>query len=161
MKSPTTSNPVPIDPVDRIMAVMHSAFDPFFGEAWNRKQVSDALVMPNTFAATIDETGRIDSPAYPTGFTLSRQAADEEELLLIAVHPNLRGRGLGGALLDNLFAQASERGVERLFLEMRSDNAAVNLYRTAGFEPIGTRKDYYRVLDGSKRDAITFRKNLP
>ncbi|MEB3415475.1 GNAT family N-acetyltransferase [Alteriqipengyuania sp. WL0013] len=148
------------DSVDRIMAVMERGFDPFFGEAWNRRQVGDALVMPNTFAATIDAAGSIDSEGDPVGFTLSRMAADEEELLLIAVLPNLRGRGFGRALLTNLFEAAAERGVAKLFLEMRADNPAETLYRDLGFSPIGIRKAYYRALDGSKRDAITFVKPL-
>ncbi|MEO0057507.1 MAG: hypothetical protein RIT17_960, partial [Pseudomonadota bacterium] len=32
--------------IDRIMAVMEAAFDPAYGEAWNRRQVADALSMP-------------------------------------------------------------------------------------------------------------------
>jgi len=37
-----------LDDIDRIMAVMEAAFDPAYGEAWNRRQVSDALLLPNT-----------------------------------------------------------------------------------------------------------------
>ena len=36
--------------VDQIMAIMEAAFDPQWGEAWNRRQVEDALLLPNTFA---------------------------------------------------------------------------------------------------------------
>ena len=36
------------DDLDRIMAVMEAAFDPAFGEAWTRRQVGDARVLPNT-----------------------------------------------------------------------------------------------------------------
>jgi ribosomal-protein-alanine N-acetyltransferase len=32
------------DHIDRLMAVMDAAFDPFFQEAWTRRQVEDALV---------------------------------------------------------------------------------------------------------------------
>ena len=36
------------DDLDRIMAVMDAAFDPAWGEAWNRRQVSDSLAFPHT-----------------------------------------------------------------------------------------------------------------
>ena len=151
------------DDLDRIMAVMDTAFDPAFGEAWTRRQVSDALVMPNThylLAAADGRAPRGDEPA--AGFTLSRGAADEEELLLIAVDPEHRGRGIGGALLERLAADARARGVTRLFLEMREGNTAESLYRRHGFASVGRRRHYYRRGSASPIDAITFvRENLP
>lgn len=47
-----------------------------------------------------------------------------------------------------------------MFLEMRANNPAERIYRAAGFERIGIRKDYYRTADGGKLDAITFGKIL-
>ena len=79
-----------IDELDRIMAVMEAAFDPAFGEAWTRRQVSDSLLMPNTHYLLAGADGHApceDAPA--AGFTLSRGAFDEEELLLIAVSTGL------------------------------------------------------------------------
>ncbi|MBD2841368.1 GNAT family N-acetyltransferase [Erythrobacter rubeus] len=145
--------------VDQIMAVMEAAFDPAFGEAWNRRQISDALAMPSTHALVVDSKGRIiDAPQQcePAGFVLTRHAAGEEELLLIAVVPEYRKRGLGKLLIDHLFAAAKARGTARIFLEMRRGNPAVQLYRNAGFEPIGERPNYYRLANGSRVDAITF-----
>lgn len=150
--------------VDDIMDVMHAAFDPAFGEAWNRRQVSDALAMPSTHALIIDDKGSVSTaggcPARAAGFSLTRAAADEEELLLIAVRPEHRGQGLGSALISKLFEAAHARGTRRLFLEMRCDNPAVHLYRTAGFEPVGRRLAYYQQADGSRADAITFARSL-
>lgn len=137
--------------LDQIMAVMDAAFEPEWGEAWNRRQVSDSLVFPHTHYRLIAEDG---SPA--AGFTLVRAAPGEEELLLIAVVPQSRGRGLGKRLLDQVLADARGRGAERVFLEMRFNNPAIELYQKAGFVPIGRRKDYYRLPDGSRIDAITF-----
>jgi ribosomal-protein-alanine N-acetyltransferase len=81
-------------------------------------------------------------------------------LLLIAVIPEARGQGLGACLIELLFANAAERGASRVFLEMRSNNPAEALYRRAGFEPIGQRKDYYRLATGDRLDAITFACDL-
>jgi ribosomal-protein-alanine N-acetyltransferase len=149
------------DDLDKIMAVMEAAFDPAFGEAWTRRQVSDALVMPNTHYLLAGDDGRAvrdDQPA--AGFTLSRGAADEEELLLIAVHPEHRGSGIGSALLERFMADAQARGVTRLFLEMREGNTAEALYRRHGFYSVGRRRDYYRRGSGSPLDAITFALEL-
>lgn len=146
------------DTVDRIMVVMEAAFDPAYGEAWNRRQITDALVMPTTNALVIDENGQLidDEPGEPAGFVLTRAAPGEEELLLIAVRPEYRARGLGKLLIEKLFDAARERGSSRIFLEMRRGNPAEHLYRKVGFEPIGQRPNYYRMINGERLDAITF-----
>lgn len=149
-----------MDDVDRIMAIMETAFDPFYGEAWNRRQLADAMMMPNTHAQLLDEHGTIFGTGQPIGFTLSRSAADEEELLLLAVVPTMRGKNYGARLLAGLAREARSRGVTKLFLEMRADNPAQRLYLAFGLEPIGRRTDYYRNADGTRRDAITFVKRL-
>lgn len=145
--------------VDQIMAVMEKAFDPAFGEAWNRNQVADAVALPNTHALVINPLGtpiETTSLAQPAGFVMSRHAADEEELLLIAIAPEFRRAGLGKALIQRLFDAARGRGTRTVFLEMRRGNPAEYLYRTIGFEPIGKRPNYYRLADGTRADAITF-----
>ena len=146
-----------IDDLDRIMAVMEVAFDPTYGEAWTRRQVGDALILPNTFYLLAGPDGRAPGEdEAAAGFVLSRGAADEEELLLIAVAPAHRGRGIGAALLERFFAEAKARGAERLFLEMRDGNPAETLYRRHGFVRVGRRRAYYRRGTGAPLDAITF-----
>lgn len=148
----------PRDHIDHIMLVMEAAFDPAYGEAWNRRQVTDALTMPTTHALIIDAQGNLigAGPADPSGFVMTRAAAGEEELLLIAVMPDLRARGLGKVLIEKMFEAARARGSSRVFLEMRRGNPAVHLYRKLGFEPIGERPNYYRTISGERIDAITF-----
>ncbi len=151
--------------VDRIMAVMETAFDPAFGEAWNRRQVVDALTLPSTHALVVDADGAVipDGSApltTPAGFVLTRHVLDEEELLLIAVDPGARQRGIGTALIEHLFAAAHTRGIARIFLEMRRGNPAIHLYAKFGFEPIGVRKNYYLMVNGDRIDAITFGRSI-
>ena len=152
--------------IERIMTVMHAAFDPAFGEAWNQRQVADALALPRTHALVVDADGEpivptdADPHRAPAGFVLTRHVLDEEELLLIAVIPGCRRRGLATVLLDQLFAAARQRGVSRIFLEMRRGNPALHLYRQIGFEPIGERPNYYRMANGGRVDAITFARSI-
>ncbi|MFC3096715.1 GNAT family N-acetyltransferase [Alteraurantiacibacter palmitatis] len=146
-----------MDALDAIMAVMEAAFDPAFGEAWNRRQVGDALVQPNTHLLLADATGQDPRAAEEAvGFTLSRQIGPEEELLLIAVMPAARGNGVGGALLARFIAAAQSRGANRLFLEMRDGNPAQALYLRHGFVAVGRRPNYYRAGTSGPLDAITY-----
>lgn len=149
------------DPVDAIMAVMQAAFDPRHGEAWTRRQVADALVMANTHYLLFGQAeGEPIRAEQTTGFTMSRHAADEVELLLVAVKPEYRGQGLGRDIMNHFMADARERGARKAFLEMREGNPAEHLYHACGFQQIGVRKGYYRGAVGGPLDAITFGREL-
>ena len=90
------------------------------------------------------------------GFALLRTTLDEEELLLFAILPAWRRRGLGAQLLGAVIADARQRGIRRILLEMRRGNPAETLYRRCGFQDIGHRPQYYRTTDGQRIDAVTF-----
>lgn len=96
------------------------------------------------------------------GFGLYRVAADEAELLTLAVLPEARRAGCGGRLLAACEAGARHRGAARMFLEVSEANAAARgLYGAAGFADSGRRKGYYRRADGSRADAIVMAKAIP
>ncbi len=136
---------------------MAQAFPPEFGEAWNRRQVSDALLLAGTHYALITPGGIVGPGPHDdvAGFSLSRGLFDEEELLLFAIAPSWRRRGLGHALLALFIDDCRQRGKKRLFLEMRRNNSAGILYAAHGFRPIGIRPRYYRMSNGDRVDAIT------
>ena len=147
----------PVDDLDRIMAVMQAAFDPAYGEAWNRRQVEDALLIGNCHYGLVSVQGTAPRIAEPAaGFFLSRHGFEEEELLLLAVTPQHRRGGLASLLIERLKTEARARGARRILLEMRRGNPAEALYRRYGFLNIGERRDYYRQADGSRLDALTF-----
>lgn len=150
-----------IDDIDAIMAVMTTAFDPIYGEAWTRRQVEDALTLGNCHYALVAAHGRAPIEGESAaGFFLSRTGYEEEELLLLAVDPHYRAQGLGRNLLDRLQIDAKARGARRLLLEMRKGNRAEALYRHFGFYSIGERREYYRTPGGERLDAITFACDL-
>ena len=149
------------DAVDAIMRIMERAFDPAFGEAWNRRQVSDSLSLRNTHYLLADASGREpSSPEEAVGFTMSRSVLDEEELLLIAVLPEMRGKGVATTLIERFSKTARARGIRRIFLEMRDGNPAEKLYLRQGFSTIGRRKNYYRSGSDGPFDAITFARMI-
>ncbi|OGS52742.1 MAG: ribosomal-protein-alanine acetyltransferase [Erythrobacter sp. RIFCSPHIGHO2_12_FULL_63_10] len=147
-----------MSPIEQIMAIMDAAFEPQWGEKWTRGQIADSLLIPNTSAIVIDGHGHeiAHNEGTAAGFVLSRHAAGEEELLLIAVHPQHRRKGLGRKLIEMLKERARARQIAHIFLQMRANNPAVHLYEAAGFTSIGMRKEYYRTADGSRLDAITY-----
>ena len=145
------------DDIDRIMDVMAGSFAPEYGEAWNRRQVSDSLLLPGTRYCLIGADGshELQNEEPTAGFALLRAIFDEEELLLFAVLPQYRGKGLGAALLTEVIASARTRGIQRLFLEMRTNNPAGKLYTGFGFKTIGVRPGYYRTASGARLDALS------
>lgn len=78
------------------------------------------------------------------GYCNLRVIAGEGELMRIAVHPDLRGRGYARILMDTLVRSARERGVSVITLEVRNSNqSARNLYKSYGFVEEAVRKGYY------------------
>jgi len=144
------------DDLDAVMGVMESAFGTRFGEAWTRSQCAGILPMAGvSLMLTRDGDG-----GEPVGFSLFRNVMDESELLLLAVAPDHRRRGIGRGLLDQFIDQARADGVTRAHLEVRDGNPAIEMYRGAGFAPIGRRRNYYHSSDGQQFDALTFALDL-
>ncbi len=114
--------------LDAVIEVMNAAFDDRFGEAWTRSQCAGILPMPGVTLVV----ARF-SDGQTAGFSLHRAIADEAELLLLAVSPEFRRRGIGRLLLDQFLETARDRGASRVHLEVRDGNPAVIMYRSAGF----------------------------
>ncbi len=131
------------------------AFAPFGERAWTRQDMAELLALPGV-------TGWVlQSAEQAIGFALCRVAADEAELLTIAVQPDERRRGAGRALLAAVIDHARAAGACSLFLEVGADNAAaLALYGQTGFQAVGHRKSYYRRGGGPPADAIVMRLTL-
>ena len=135
--------------LDGVMAVMERAFDPCFGEAWTRGQCAGTLLLPGAWLHVARLGGAV------VGFAIARIVLDEAELMMLAVDPSARGRGVGARLLDRFAATAARRGAARLHLEVREGNPALRLYARARFASVGRREAYYRGRDGRSSAALT------
>jgi ribosomal-protein-alanine N-acetyltransferase len=140
-----------LDRVDRIMA---DAFDARWGEAWTRNQVIGILAVPGVWLTIAELNGQA------VGFALTRGVLDEAELLLLAVMPEARRRGVGAALLRAVMADCATRKISRIHLEVRAGNDAIKLYSSSGFSKIGERRDYYRGVDGRTYSALTLHRKI-
>ncbi|GAA3893629.1 ribosomal protein S18-alanine N-acetyltransferase [Sphingomonas limnosediminicola] len=155
----TIEHPVCLRPgdssdLDAVMKVMTEAFGDRYGEAWTRSQCAGILPMLGVSLVVAREGENI------VGFSLSRSVADESELLLLAVLPSRHREGIGGLLLDNFVERSRSAGVTRVHLEVRDGNPAIEMYRTAGFRPVGRRRNYYHAPDGRRFDALTFAQDV-
>jgi len=89
-----------------------------------------------------------------SGYAIMSIAAGEAHILNLCIDPTLRRLGYGRRLLNALLVRATEAEVSQIFLEVRpTNNAALSLYKSLGFEQVGIRQDYYQASDG-REDAV-------
>lgn len=112
------------------------------------------------FAALLGRPG-VFLRTVESGFVLGRVAADEAELLTIAVAPQAQRSGRGAALLAAFEAEAAQAGAAQGFLEVALSNApARKLYRAANWAECGRRPGYYRLPEVGREDALILGKSL-
>lgn len=105
--------------------------------------------------------GSATASRRPIGFITVRRAADEAEILTMAVLPRHRKAGVGRMLLDAALRYLYAERVTEVFLEVDPANAPARaLYASAGFEIVGERPDYYATGDGARQKALTMRLEL-
>jgi [ribosomal protein S18]-alanine N-acetyltransferase len=123
-----------------------------FSDPWSEASFREALASPWTFGL-LAETGR-----GMAGYLIGREVAGTGEVLNLAVAPEFRRRGIGGALLEAGLAALRRRKVDEVFLEVRESNIeAQALYVGHGFRPVGQRAAYYR---NPREDALVLRLEL-
>jgi ribosomal-protein-alanine N-acetyltransferase len=86
-----------------------------------------------------------DTPEGPArAYAIGWWVVDELQILALETLPMARRRGVARALLNEVIAAASAAGARRVTLEVREQNeAAVGLYRSAGFQVFNLRRGYY------------------
>lgn len=95
------------------------------------------------------------------GFIMSRLAADEAEILSVAVARGWRGRGVARELLKRNLGRLAGLGVRTVFLEVDENNAAaISLYSRVGFSEISRRPNYYPTATGPAAAALVLRRDL-
>jgi ribosomal-protein-alanine N-acetyltransferase len=112
-----------------------------FTDPWSRSSFATLLEQPRVyFAVALD---RVTTALL--GYTVAWFVLDEAELANLAVDPEVRGRGIGTALLQGALGAAEARGARTMYLEVRASNqSAIALYGSHGFVEIARRPSYYR-----------------
>ncbi len=130
-----------------------------FGRAWTDGEFAALLSRETVFGFAARREGRPD--AVPDGFVLARLAADEAEILTIAVARARRGRGLGRALMEAVLRHLHAERARSLFLEVDENNTwAIALYSRLGFREVGRRRSYYGSTGSGDGTALVMRLDI-
>ena len=134
------------------IAALHAAS---FHQGWSDSVIERLLLERNVLAHRAMVGGML------AGFILSRLAADEAEILSVAVAAPRQGRGLARALLTLHLRRLAGLGARTVFLEVDEDNApARRLYARAGFREVGRREGYYQQGRTQPAAALVLRRDL-
>jgi ribosomal protein S18 acetylase RimI-like enzyme len=125
----------------------------FNGDIISRRSLRRFLTASSAVSTVAELNGRMGGYAL----VLFRPNSAAARLYSIAVDPDVRGRGIGPALIEAAEAAALERDCVWLRLEVHEKNApAIARYRKAGFRQFGQRPAYYE--DGGT--ALLMEKRL-
>jgi ribosomal-protein-alanine N-acetyltransferase len=134
------------------LAQLHGAS---FHRGWGEGEFEGMMSQRNTLVHRLKVGSKL------VGFIVSRMAADEAEILSIAIAPSHRGRGLSRDLLLTHLGHLAGYGTKTVFLEVEENNQpARRLYDRAGFAIVGRRERYYQQPDGEQLNALLMRRDL-
>uniref|UniRef100_A0A2A4Z5Q3 [Ribosomal protein bS18]-alanine N-acetyltransferase n=1 Tax=OCS116 cluster bacterium TaxID=2030921 RepID=A0A2A4Z5Q3_9PROT len=95
------------------------------------------------------------------GFIICATVLDEAEIISIAISPEQRGKAFAAQLLNYEVKRLQNLSIKKLHLEVNQSNiAAIKLYQTTGFSQIAVRKNYYKLANGNRTDALIFSLSL-
>lgn len=109
-----------------------------FSEPWSEEDFYKGISDPNNEYLVVEIKGEI------VGYCGYWGIAGEGYIYNVAVKKEYRGRHIGFLMLKALLSQSHSRGITSFTLEVRCSNeAAIRLYDSLGFERVGVRKDFY------------------
>jgi len=133
------------------LAALHASA---FRRGWSTEEFERLLIERNVVA------DRAMAGARLAGFVISRLAADQAEILSVAVASRHRGHGLARKLLDVHLGRLVGYGIGSVFLEVDEGNVpARRLYAGLRFAQVGRRERYY-VDAGGSGTALVLRRDL-
>ena len=119
-------------------------------EAWNRKQLLDAMTRDDTIYLVAEKAGRI------VGLCGVQNVSGDGEVTNVSVAGDCRKEGVGYKMVKQLLERGRGLGIENYTLEVRKANAAaIRLYEKLGFVSEGVRPGFY---DEPKDDAVIYWK---
>ena len=121
-----------------------------FRDPWSENSVASEVTNPLSCWLVAQEDGTV------LGYIGSQTVLDESDMMNVGVHPDHRRRGIARALVNALVEALAARESRCLTLEVRESNeGAIALYGSLGFQQVGLRKNYYR---NPKENALILRK---
>jgi ribosomal-protein-alanine N-acetyltransferase len=134
------------DDAPALAAMSRDLVEAGLGWAWTANRVAAKIRDPHCNVVVARERAEI------VGFAIMRYGDDDAQLMLLAVKPLHRGRGLGAALVEWLCASARTAGIEIILAEVRETNfAGRRFYASLGFRELGVLPGYYRGVENAIR----------
>ena len=123
-----------------------------FLSPWDIRSFTEEVDRPISRLLAIQAEGRL------SGYICFWSFAGEIHLMKMAIHPEMRGKGLGFFLLTRMIEEGRSKKAVKVWLEVRlSNDVARGLYEKAGFLEVGRRKGYYH---NEKEDALVMTLNI-
>lgn len=145
---------------DEDVAMLSDIHGRSFARVWSEDEIS-ALASGDGVFVLVAKRANPFGARRPIGFAILRVAADEAEVLTIAVDPRYRGKGHGRRLMEEATRRLYADRVAALFLEVDTANRpAVALYEALGFKAVGERKGYYAAAKDGEGAALVMRCDL-
>jgi [ribosomal protein S18]-alanine N-acetyltransferase len=137
--------------MDAVVALQDASFkNPWSPELLKRELSHDW----STILGVFEES----APEALLGFAIFWLVHDELHILNVATDPRARRKGVARAALEEALFRAKARNCTLATLEVRKSNdAALELYRSLGFRAVGVRPNYYA---DEREDAIVMVKSL-
>ena len=130
--------PMAREDLDAVLAIEQQSFSMPWTDAMFRSEFQNEP----TSRLLVARAKAVDGPLV--GYIAYRIVLDEMHVILIAVAPAWRRRGVARQLLCQAMDQARTLGCTRATLEVRVSNTpALQLYYRLRFAPVGTRPKYY------------------
>ncbi len=135
--------PMRFDDVEAVLAIEHR----IYAFPWTRGNFRDSL-------SSGYSCWTFDFCEHAIGYGIMMLAAGEAHLLNLGIAHDWQGQGMGRKFLRHLIEVARQDGADMMFLEVRpSNDKAIALYLSEGFNEIGLRRNYYPAANG-REDAI-------
>jgi ribosomal-protein-alanine N-acetyltransferase len=116
------------------------------GWSYRAPRVAELIRDPETIALVTRDHARI------VGFAIMAFGADRAHLVLLAVRPSHRRRGIARRMMGWLMESAGVAGMGSIHVELRADNtAACAFYRSLGFAETFRVPRYYRGIETAVR----------
>jgi [ribosomal protein S18]-alanine N-acetyltransferase len=132
--------PMTVDDLPEVLAIEVISFS----VPWTGEMFLNELARGNLAEILVAQLPEAGDRAPLAGYICLWGVSEELHINNLAVHPRLRSRGVGTALLEAGLDFGRARGARAAFLEVRASNqTAQMLYRRYRFVPTGVRPRYY------------------
>ncbi len=122
-----------------------------FSRPWTEQSFAQALQQDTLFVVVLKDNTVI-------GYCGMYCSFEEGEITNVAVRSREQGRGVGRQMMGYFLGQAQDRGISRIFLEVRTSNEnAIRLYEGLGFRNCGIRRNFYEL---PREDGMVMRLSL-